>query len=182
MTSKKMMFLPWLVGTLMKQEKVEYICLFVKGSSRPNCSLDMRVLCTTSGVGNAGIDSPDVRCVYRIDFPPSVHGFVQEKGHAGCRLDASPSDYSYHVCISIESLLYLFKRILNPAEEVNKDNYCSRQVEDLLQMAQLIAAQTKCYTIAFESTVCYKTLEATIDYIHKYLNTAFKIFKKRVKN
>ena len=216
-----------LVGTLTKEEKAEYIRLFVNGSSRPNCSLDMRVLCATSGVGNAGIDSPDVRCVYRIDFPPSVHDFVQEKGRAGRRINASPSDYSYHVCISIESLLFLFKRILNPAEEVNNDNYRSRQVEDLLQMAQLITAQTKCYAIAFEtilgnpsspeeyipicgscpacrndmlfpkihregatdvvfdlfccSTVRYKTLQATIDYIRKYPNVAFKIFRKKVK-
>ena len=61
-----------LVGTLTKEEKAEYIRLFVNGSSKENCSLDMRVLCATSGVGNAGIDSPDVRSVYRIDFPPSI--------------------------------------------------------------------------------------------------------------
>ena len=216
-----------LVGTLTKEEKAEYIRLFVNGSAKENCSLDMRVLCATSGVGNAGIDSPDVRSVYRIDFPPSILDFVQEKGRAGRRIGALPSDYLYHVCISIESLLFLFKRILIPTEEVNNENYRSRQVDDLLEMAKLIAVQTKCYAITFEtmlgnpsspveyipicgscpacrnqklfpkihregaadvifdlfccSTVHPKTLEAAIDYIHKYPNSAHMIFRKRVK-
>ena len=82
-----------LVGTLTKEEKAEYIRLFVNGSNRVNCSLDMRVLCATSSVGNAGIDSPDVRAVYRIDFPPSVHDFVQEKGRAGRRRTFSSTPF-----------------------------------------------------------------------------------------
>ena len=51
-----------LVGTLTKQEKTNYIRLFVNGSSK-HPHLKIRVLCATSGVGNAGIDCPDVRAV-----------------------------------------------------------------------------------------------------------------------
>ena len=55
-----------LVGTLTKQEKAQLIRLFVHGS-RKHPDLKLRLLCTTSGVGNAGINCPDVRAVYRFD-------------------------------------------------------------------------------------------------------------------
>ena len=59
-----------LVGTLTKEEKSANIRLFLNGSVSDTSTTDVRVLCATSGVGNAGIDSPDVRSVYRIDFSP----------------------------------------------------------------------------------------------------------------
>ena len=140
-----------LVGTITKEEKAAYIRMFVNGSSNPNSTLDMRVLCATSSVGNAGIDSPDVRAVYRIDFPPSVLDFVQEKGRAGRRPGALAQDYSYHVCISLESFIFLFKRILNPDEDINDESYRSRQVHDLVQVAKLLTSKAgTCYSCAFE--------------------------------
>ena len=39
----------------------------------------IQVLCATSGVGNVGIDSPNIRSVFRLEFPPSIMDFVQEK-------------------------------------------------------------------------------------------------------
>ena len=69
-----------LTGTLTKEEKAAFISMFINGSSNTNSTLDMRILCATSGVGNAGIDSPDIRAVYRIDFPPSILDMVQERG------------------------------------------------------------------------------------------------------
>ena len=71
-----------LVGTLTKQEKTEFIRLFVNGS-RKHPDLKLRLLCATSGVGNAGIDCPDVRAVYRIDFPPSILDLAQGKDVRG---------------------------------------------------------------------------------------------------
>ena len=83
-----------LTRNLTKEEKAEFIQMFIYGSSKPNSRLDMRVLCATSGVGNAGIDSPDIRYFYRIDFPPSILDLVQERGRAGRRLGATSVDYS----------------------------------------------------------------------------------------
>ena len=48
-----------LVGTFTKEEKAKYIRLFVNGSTK-NPHLKIRVLCATSGVGNGGINCPDV--------------------------------------------------------------------------------------------------------------------------
>ena len=124
--------------------------MFINGSSKPSSSLDMRVLCATSGVGNAGIDSPDIRSVYRIDFPPSLLDLVQERGRAGRRSGAISADYNYHVCISIESFLYLFKRILNPDEKVNQESYRQRQIDDLIEVATILLS-SKCYAVAFET-------------------------------
>ena len=140
-----------LVGTITKEEKAAYIRMFINGSSDPDSTLDMRVLCATSGVGNAGIDSPDIRSVYRIDFPPSILDFVQEKGRAGRRPGALPTDFNYIVCVSLESFLFLFKRILNPEEEVNDESYRLRQINDLLQVAKLLTSKEKCYSAELES-------------------------------
>ena len=103
-----------LVGTLMKEEKTKCIRLLINGSTK-NLHLKIRVLCATSGVGNAGIDCPDVRAVYRIDFPPSILDLAQEKGRAGRRPGLSSVDYHYVVCYSLETYLYLFKQILDPS-------------------------------------------------------------------
>ena len=139
-----------LTGTLTKEEKASFIRMFINGSSKADSTLDMRVLCATSGVGNAGIDSPDIRSVYRIDFPPSILDMVQERGRAGRRPGASSLDYNYHVCISIESFLFLFKRILNPNEKFNNESYRQRQIDDLLHVANVIISK-QCYAVAFET-------------------------------
>ena len=139
-----------LVGTLTKEEKAANIRLFLNGSVIDTSTTDVRVLCATSGVGNAGIDSPDVRSVYRIDFPPSLLDVIQEKGRAGRRADATSNDYSYHICISLESLLFLFKRILNPKEEVNDESYRLQQIEDLLMTCKVLISPL-CFAVAFET-------------------------------
>ena len=139
-----------LTGILTKEEKAAFIRMFINGSSKEDSTLDMRVLCATSGVGNAGIDSPDIRAVYRIDFPPSILDMVQERGRAGRRPDATSMNYNYYVCISLESFLYLFNRILNPSFLVNDETYRTRQINDLLQVANIFVSG-KCYAVAFET-------------------------------
>ena len=67
-----------LVGTLTKDEQAQFLRLFVNGS-KEHPEMQLRLLRATSGVGNAGIDCPDVRAVYRIDFPPSILDIAQEK-------------------------------------------------------------------------------------------------------
>ena len=100
-----------LVGTFTKEEKAKKIRSFVNGSYR-HPELKLNLLCATSGVGNAGIESPDVHSVYRVDFPPSILDIAQEKGRAGRRPGASSNDFHYVVCYSLETYLYLFKRTL----------------------------------------------------------------------
>ena len=141
-----------LVGKLKMEQKAKYIDLFVNGSDANDFHL--RVLCATSGVGNAGIDSQDVRAVYRVDFPPSIIDVCQEKGRAGRRPSALQQDYSYILLFSLESFLYLFKRIQNPDEEFIDDTFRIQQTSDLLNVAQLLAS-TACYAITFETALGY---------------------------
>jgi superfamily II DNA helicase RecQ len=90
-----------LVGTLKRQQKAMFINKFINmadtGDFKP------QVLCATSGVGNAGIDSLDIRAVFRLDFPPSIIDVCQEKGRAGRR----PKTRSLtNRIVSIKSMTY----------------------------------------------------------------------------
>ena len=139
-----------LVGTLTKQEKAKYIRLFVNGSTK-HPQLKIRVLCATSGVGNAGIDYLDVRAVYRIVFPPSIIDLAQEKGRAGRRPGSSSTDYHYIVCYSLETYLYLFKRILDPTEEYVNDSYHKKQIANLIQVAKVLLTPYTCIPHSLEN-------------------------------
>jgi superfamily II DNA helicase RecQ len=138
-----------LVGTLTKQEKTELIRLFVNGS-RKHQDLKLRLLCATSGVGNAGIDCPDVRAVYRIDFPPSILDLAQEKGRAGRRPGSTPDDFHYTLCYSLETYLYLFKRILDPSEQYVNESYRDTQIQQLLEVAKVLITPQSCIPFSLE--------------------------------
>ena len=95
-------------GDLTRDEKVQIIDLFVNGSEATS-HLNVNVLCATSGVGNAGIDSSEVRSVIRLGFPHSILDMSQEKGSAGHHnSSATPDKYSYELYFSLESFLFLF--------------------------------------------------------------------------
>jgi len=68
------------VGIMKREEKAENLRIFFNDSLQGD--LKLKILCCTSGVANAGIDSPDIRAVYRIDFPPSILDLCQERGRA----------------------------------------------------------------------------------------------------
>ena len=71
-------------GALTKVEKSFYMQEFLDPDDGV---IDQnRVLVCTSGVGNVGIDSPNIRAVYRLKFPPSIIDFIQEMGRAGRRI------------------------------------------------------------------------------------------------
>ena len=111
--------------------------------------INLRVLCCTSGVGNAGIDSPDIRAVYRIDFPPSVVDICQERGRAGRRPNALPTTHWYKLLFSLESFLYLFKRIHDPKEKDFSNDYRAILLSDLLAVTSLICSK-RCYVLQLE--------------------------------
>jgi superfamily II DNA helicase RecQ len=138
-----------LIGTLTKDEKAKFIRLFIHGSDK-HPEIKLRLLCATSGVGNAGIDCPDVRAVYRIDFPPSILDLAQEKGRAGRTPGASPDDFHYIICYSLETYLYLFKRILNPAEEYINPSYRQTQIHDVLEVAKVLISPYHCISLSLE--------------------------------
>mmetsp|Transcript_38786 Transcript_38786/g.56621 ORF Transcript_38786/g.56621 Transcript_38786/m.56621 type:complete len:82 (-) Transcript_38786:519-764(-) len=78
---------------------------------------------TSSGVGNAGIDSSQVRCVIRTDFPPTQLDIIQELGRAGRNRDTSFENYSYNIYISIEQFIYVYERIHDPREKILDEKY-----------------------------------------------------------
>jgi superfamily II DNA helicase RecQ len=106
-------------------------------------------ICTTSGVGNAGIDSPDIRAVFRLDFSPSIIDVCQEKGCAGCCPNTLSQDYIYYIAFSLESFIHLFKRIHDPDNKVIDKLYRQHQVNDLLLVAKLFSSKG-CYSLRLE--------------------------------
>ena len=70
-----------LVGTMTKEEKAFFTNMFLNEADDPRFKPD--IMCTTSGVGNAGIDSYRVEVVYRLGMPESVLNLYQEKGCTG---------------------------------------------------------------------------------------------------
>ena len=110
-----------LVGTMTKEEKSFYTNIFL--SQTQNNKYNLHILCATSGVGNTGINSSQIGVVYRLGMPENITNLFQEKGRAGRYDNALPSDNRYLLCFSIEDLLYLFKRAMNPEETIINEEY-----------------------------------------------------------
>jgi superfamily II DNA helicase RecQ len=139
-----------LVGTLTMDEKAQYIKHFMS-SENTTTEYNIKVLCATSGVGNAGIDSPDIRAVYRIDFPPSILDLSQEKGRAGRNVSATADNYVYNLCISIESFMYVYKRINDPTNTTIDATYRLEQEKDLFQVGKLLTLSKMCFSKSIET-------------------------------
>ena len=123
--------------------------MFINGS-KSNPDYRINVLCATSGVGNAGIDCSDVRVVYRLDFPPSILDIAQEKGRAGRRPGAKAEDNHYIMCYSLDSLLTLYKRILNPKETFINESYRTKMQHDIIAVAKLLVLPNACLSTSIE--------------------------------
>jgi superfamily II DNA helicase RecQ len=124
-------------GEMPKIQKSSHIYHFVNDRD-PLC--DFKVLVATSGVGNAGIDSKEVRAVFRIDLPPSIFDLTQEMGRAGRTPFASPSEYKYQIYYKLEDVLYLFGRIYDNSDGGSLDeSYKEEQVRDLVDVISLLA-------------------------------------------
>ena len=137
-----------ITGRMKREQKAEYLRTFLDENIQGN-DINLRVLCSTSGVGNAGIDSPDIRAVYRIEFPPSVVDICQERGRAGRRSDALPTTHWYKLLFSLESFLYLFKRIHDPQEKDLSNDYRAILLNDLLAVTGFICSN-RCYVLQLE--------------------------------
>ena len=117
-----------LVGTMTKEEKAFYTNMFLQEEENSNFKPD--IMYATSRVGNAGINSSKIGVVYHLSMPESVQDLYQEKGRAGRYCDSLPLDNKYLMCFSIEDLLYLFHRSMNPGEEIIDEIYCQRKVDN----------------------------------------------------
>lgn len=144
-------------GQLSKEEKSRYTQIFLNPELEEDESI--KVLCATSGVGNVGIDSPDIRGVFRLEFPPSIMDLVQEKGRAGRRPIADPSNFGYTLYFSIESYLYIFERTMNPKEKFIDESYRQAVINDALEVAQMFSVHRKCYYVALEEMLGNPYLE-----------------------
>jgi superfamily II DNA/RNA helicase len=80
-------------GQLSKVEQGTYTRFFLDPEHPEDANIN--VLCTTSGDGNVGLDSPHIRNVLRMDLPPSPLDFVQEIGRAGRVNPSDPDNFSY---------------------------------------------------------------------------------------
>ena len=69
-----------LVGTMTKEEKAFYTNIFLTDAK--NNKYNPHIMCATSGVGNVGIDLPQIGVVYRLGMPENFTDLYQEKGHA----------------------------------------------------------------------------------------------------
>ena len=96
-------------GNLARDEKAQIINLFINGCEERSY-LILNILCATSGVGNAGIDSKKIRSVIRLSFPPSIMDTSQEKGRTGCNPTASLDKYSYNLFFSLGFFYSFLKR------------------------------------------------------------------------
>ena len=134
-------------GNLSKEEKSAFIGAFTE-TNIPG--MNFKIMCSTSGVANAGIDCKDVRAVFRLDLPSSVFDLVQEMGRAGRRPNATGEYYHYHLFFSIENLIYLYKRIMSPDEECIDPTYRDVQICDLFDVVGILANPFQCHKTLIE--------------------------------
>ena len=110
-------------GNLSKEEKGAFISAFTSTNNTNNTTMNFKVMCSTSSIANAGIDWSDIRAVFCLDLLSSIFDLVQEMGRAGRRGSASAEDYHDHLYFSIDHLIYLYKRIMNPDDEYDDETY-----------------------------------------------------------
>ena len=137
-------------GRQTRTQKASYLDLFV--SDQTTLAHDVRILCATSGVANAGIDSKNVRCAIRIEFPPSIQDICQEKGRVGRIQAATPDDFAYLICFNIDSFVLLLRRTLNPDEKMT-NSFRSMMISDHIKVAQLFTSIHSCFNHVFEHSL-----------------------------
>ena len=158
-------------GALTKVEKAFYIQEFLDPE---NEAIDLnRILVCTSGVGNVGIDSPNIRAVYRLEFPPSLIDFIQEMGRAGRRVGHNPLHYSYNLYFSIDNFTYLFERTMNPDEHFNDPTYRQEVVSNLMTMMKILVLSRYCYYVCIEISLSNPYRDSRLDMHYPHPNCGF---------
>jgi superfamily II DNA helicase RecQ len=131
---------------LSKVEKGTYTTFFLDPDH--NDDFNINVLCATSGVGNVGLDSTQIRSVLRMDLPPSPLDFVQEIGRAGRVISPDPDNFSYILYFSLENFIYIFERCMNPEQSYHDESFRLEEVDHLYAMASIVVLSKQCYYVA----------------------------------
>ena len=125
-----------LIRTMTKEYKMKYFSKFLSEMDNPHYNI--KVLCETSGVGNARIDYPHVCIVYCIDLAPYILDINQEMGRAVRQDEASPNDYRYIMCFSIETYIELYYHIWDMFEQILDPGYRFHHIDDLNEVGRML--------------------------------------------
>ena len=161
-----------IVGSLLQEQKFYHIQVFMK-SNVPNVELlencreesrpfNPRILTATSGAANAGINDAEVFGVCLLQYPPSCLDVKQEKGRAGRRLSAAPMSDWYLLCISLETLAVLLKRLHDTVTTVQNTAYFKLQEDDIQDVLELFVLANGCLQAKLELKMSNPYLPALI--------------------
>ena len=144
-------------GKISKVEKGRYTQFFLN-PEHPN-DVNINVLCTTSGVVNVGLDSPHIRNIFWMEFPPPPLDFVQEIGRSGRFHPPYPINHSYILYLCIKKFIYIFDHFMNPGKTYNDEQFFQEEVDNLFDMKIMVVLSQKCYYIApellFGKSICW---------------------------
>jgi hypothetical protein len=124
----------------------------------------------TRSLGSAGWDGDRVRLVFSVDFPTDLCSASQEKGQAGRWDGARPDTDEYFICASLNSFLYLLKRIHR--EERDKDFASSDKILPLKEYRQMLLDDlldlVKMYVLPIECYHCYLARRLANPFMREY--------------
>ena len=126
---------------LSKVEKGTYTTFFLDPDH--NDDFNINVLCATSGVGNVGLDSPQIRNVLRMDLPP-------RDWSSGRVISPDPDNFSYILYFSLENFISIFERCMNPEQSYHDESFQLKEVDNLYAMASIVVLSKQCYYVASE--------------------------------
>jgi hypothetical protein len=159
-----------IVGTQSREQKFHQTTLFLNPAACHRQSTDLsfnaRGCFTTRAMGSAGWDDPSIHYICSVDFPVDILSLAQEKGRAGRRATAMGKDDIYYCVASLESYLYLLRRIefddpssdgsVNPEDErlfdkfISKKDFKTYQLQRLSKVLKLLVLPTECQQCTLE--------------------------------
>jgi superfamily II DNA helicase RecQ len=165
-----------IVGTQSREQKFHRTTLFLNPSAcHQSAVLDFNAkgCFTTRAMGSAGWDDPTIHYVCSIDFPVDMLSIAQEKGRAGRRFTTIGNDDTYYCVASLESYLYLLRRIefdiddstsshaatVDPEDArvfdrfISKGDYKTYQLARLSKVVRLFVLPTECQQCTLEKAL-----------------------------
>ena len=162
-----------IVGTQSRQQKFHRTTLFLNPAAchhrqSTDLSFNASGCFTTRAMGSAGWDDPSIVHYYvcSLDFAVDILSLAQEKGCAGRRETAMGNDDIYYCIASLESYLYLLRRIefddpssdgsVNPEDErlldklISKKYFKTYQLQRLSKVLKLLVFPTECQQCTLE--------------------------------
>ena len=131
-------------GTMFREQKFHNTEMFVGQPLLDECPttgrelrFDPIALFATAGTTSSGIDCSDVNHVIFHGFPATIEDFLQCMGRCGRSSHASPSNSSFTVVVSLNSLVALMTRIfVIPKYEASQNKNNTNQPSDVHSQEQ----------------------------------------------